>query len=73
MSGTIISDTSADEPINYEEAINHLLAEMNQANEKMERDQEEIERLKAETREILSRLKAHHRRLGQCTHDAPGN
>ncbi|HVF27320.1 MAG TPA: hypothetical protein VM943_03695 [Pyrinomonadaceae bacterium] len=58
MSGTIIPDATADEPLNYEEAINHLLDEMGQANEKMERGQEEIERLKAETREILARLKA---------------
>lgn len=57
MSKTIISDTAADEPLNYEEAINQLLVEMTQANEKMEHDQEEIERLKAETREILARLK----------------
>lgn len=58
MSKTITPDIAADEPINYEEAINRMLAEMKQANEKMERDQEEIDRLKAETREILARLKA---------------
>lgn len=58
MSGTSIPDTAANEPLDYEEAINHLFAEVRQANEKMERDQEEIERLKAETREILARLKA---------------
>ncbi len=58
MSRTIIPDTTADESINYEKAINQMLDEMRQANEKMERDQEEIERLKAETREILARLNA---------------
>ena len=58
MSKTITPDLTANETMNYEEAINHMLAEMNQANEKMERDQEEIEQLRAETREILARLKA---------------
>ncbi len=58
MSKTITPNVTADEAGNYEEAINQMLAEMRQANEKMEHDQEEIERLKAETREILARLKA---------------
>jgi hypothetical protein len=58
MSKTISSDVTADEAVNYEEAINQMLSEMKQANEKMDRDQEEIERLKVETREILARLKA---------------
>lgn len=58
MSKTITPDLTANETMNYEQAINHMFAEMNQANEKMERDQEEIERLRADTREILARLKA---------------
>ena len=58
MSKTITPDLTANETMNYEEAINHMLAEMNQANEKMERDQEEIEQLRAETRGILAGLKA---------------
>lgn len=58
MSKTITPELTADEARSYEEAINQMLAEMKQANEKMDRDQEEIERLKTETREILSRLKA---------------
>jgi len=58
MSKTVSPDTTADESGEYEEAINQMLAEVRQSNEKMDRDQEEIERLKAETREILSRLKA---------------
>lgn len=58
MSKTIAPDVITDETINYEEAINRMFAEMKRANEKMERDQEEIDRLKAETREILDRLKA---------------
>jgi hypothetical protein len=58
MSKTMTPDAAADENINYEEAVNQMLAEMEQANEKMARDQEEIDRLKTETREILARLKA---------------
>ncbi|MGI8565667.1 MAG: hypothetical protein ACR2LZ_04195 [Pyrinomonadaceae bacterium] len=58
MSGTIDPDTATDDTFNYEEAVGQMLDEIRQANEKMERDQEEIERLKAETREILARLKA---------------
>jgi hypothetical protein len=58
MSKTIITDAAADEAGGYEEAINRMLAEMKRANEKMDSDQQEIERLKAETREILARLKA---------------
>jgi hypothetical protein len=58
MSKTISPDVTTNEATNYEEAINQMLVEMKQANEKMDRDQEEIERLKAETREILARLKA---------------
>lgn len=58
MSKTITPDATADESGGYEEAISRMFVEIGQANEKMERDQEEIERLKAETREILARLKA---------------
>jgi hypothetical protein len=58
MSKTIMPDITADENFDYEEAVNQMLAEMKQVNEKMARDQEEIDRLKVETREILARLKA---------------
>jgi hypothetical protein len=58
MSKTLNPDVAANESINYEEAISQMFVEMKQANEKMTHDQEEIERLKAETREILERLKA---------------
>ncbi len=58
MSKSIAPDVAANESINYEEAINQMLVEIGQANEKMAHDQEEIERLKAETREILERLQA---------------
>ncbi len=58
MSKTMNPDVASNESINYEEAISQMFVEMKQANEKMTRDQEEIERLKVETREILERLKA---------------
>jgi hypothetical protein len=58
MSKTITPEVATDDAAAYEEAIVQMLAQMNQANEKMEQDQEEIDRLKAETREILTRLKA---------------
>ncbi|MDQ3754066.1 MAG: hypothetical protein M3371_04970 [Acidobacteriota bacterium] len=57
MSKTIIPEVTAEDVTNYEEAVNQMFAEMKRANEKMERDQEEIDRLKAETHEILDRLK----------------
>ncbi len=58
MSKTITPEVTTDEAADYEEAIAQMLAQMKQANEKMESDQEEIDRLKVETREILIRLKA---------------
>ena len=58
MSKTIAPDLPADENINYEEAVTQMLGEMKRTNEKMARDQEEIDQMKAETREILARLKA---------------
>lgn len=56
MSKTMTPDVAANEAVNYEEAINQMFAEMKRANEKMERDQAEIERLKKQTRETLARL-----------------
>ena len=58
MSKTATPDITDNQAIDYEEAVNQMLGEMKQAHEKMERDQEEIARLKAETHEILARLKA---------------
>ncbi len=58
MSKTLNPDVAAHESINYEEAIRQMFVEIEQANEKTALDQEEIERLKSETREILERLKA---------------
>lgn len=58
MSETLNPEVVADDVTSSEEAVNQMFAEMKRANEKMTRDQEEIERLKAETNEILARLKA---------------
>jgi phosphoglycolate phosphatase-like HAD superfamily hydrolase len=58
MSKTITPEVATDEAAAYEEAVAQMLAQMQQANEKMGQDQEEIDRLRTETREILARLKA---------------
>lgn len=58
MSKTMNPEVVADDVTNYEEAINQMFIEMKRANQKMARDQEEIDRLKVETSEILMRLKA---------------
>lgn len=58
MSETLNPEVVADDVTSSEEAVDQMFAEMKRANEKMTRDQEEIERLKAETNEILARLKA---------------
>ena len=55
MSETLNPEVVADDVTSSEEAVNQMFAEMTRANEKMTRDQEEIERLKAETNEILAR------------------
>lgn len=58
MSKTLTPDAAANEDTDYEQAVQQMFDEMRQANEKMDLDKEEIERVKAETREILTRLKA---------------
>ena len=58
MSKIVSPDLTANETEEYGEAINQMLAQMKHANEKMERDQEEIDRLRAETREIIEKLRA---------------
>jgi len=58
MSKTITPEATTDDAADYEEAVKQMLAQMKQANEKIGSDQEEIVRLKAETSEILARLKA---------------
>jgi peptidoglycan hydrolase CwlO-like protein len=58
MSKDITLEPTAEETADIEEAVKRLVAEIKRANEKMESDQCEIERLKARTRATLSRLKA---------------
>jgi methyl-accepting chemotaxis protein len=58
MSETLTPDLSTKAAENYEAAIEQMFSDMQKVNEKMGRDQEEIERLNAETREIIERLKA---------------
>lgn len=58
MSKTLNPEAVTDDSTSSEEIVNQMFAEMKRANEKMACDQEEIERLKAETNEILARLKA---------------
>ncbi|MCP9493049.1 MAG: hypothetical protein MSG64_01205 [Pyrinomonadaceae bacterium MAG19_C2-C3] len=58
MSKTITPDITADDDTDYEATVNEMFAEMKRANEKMMRDQDEIDKLNLETNEILARLKA---------------
>ena len=58
MSKEITLEPTAEEAADIEAAVKRLVAEIKRANEKMESDQREIERLKAHTRATLSRLKA---------------
>ncbi len=58
MSKDITLEPTAGEAADIEAAATALVAEMKRANEKMESDQQEIDRLKAQTRATLSKLKA---------------
>jgi peptidoglycan hydrolase CwlO-like protein len=58
MSKDIALEPTVKEAADIEEAVKNLVAEIKRANEKMESDQQEIDRLKARTRATLSRLKA---------------
>jgi predicted nucleic acid-binding Zn-ribbon protein len=58
MSKDIALEPTAEEATDIEEAVKKLVAEMKRANEKMESDQQEIDRMKAQTPATLSKLKA---------------
>ncbi|MCA1631424.1 MAG: hypothetical protein LC785_14370 [Acidobacteria bacterium] len=58
MSKDITLEPTEGEAADIEAAVEALVAEMKRANEKMESDQREIDRLKAQTRATLSKLKA---------------
>ena len=58
MSKDITLEPTAEEAAQIEAASKELLAEIKRANNQMTSDQQEIDRLKAETRAILAKLKA---------------
>ena len=58
MDNTIATEVSLKTPADYEAAIDQCLVEMQRLHEHMERDQEDIDRLRAETKAILAALKA---------------
>jgi hypothetical protein len=58
MEGKVLPQPTLKTAADYEAAIDQCLAEMQRLREKMDRDQADIDRLKAETRAILAKLKA---------------
>ena len=58
MEKTIKIEVPADEVVQIQTAIQECIAEMQRANERMKKDQAEIERLKAKTRAMLAELEA---------------
>jgi hypothetical protein len=57
MENTITTEVSLKTPSDYEAAIEQCLAEMQRLHEEMERDQEDIDRLRTETKALLAELK----------------
>jgi hypothetical protein len=57
MSKSLTADTPSEEA-EVKAAIEKMLAEVGREREKMQRDQEEIDRLKARTRAALAQLEA---------------
>lgn len=58
MDNPVMMDVNPDEAARIEAAIDECIAAMKIANLQMANDQAEIERLKAETRKMLTELKA---------------
>lgn len=58
MSGAKIIDSAADEPADYEHAVDECIEKIDHIRRQMAEDEIEINHLKAETREILTRLEA---------------
>ncbi len=58
MDKALTLELTAETAAELEEIVKELIAEMQRAGEKMKRDKEEIDRLKAETRAILKQLQA---------------
>ena len=58
MSEAKTIDSAADEPADYEHAVNEYIEKIDDIRREMAEDGKEINHLKAETREILTRLEA---------------
>jgi predicted nucleic acid-binding Zn-ribbon protein len=57
MAKSMTSQIDAEEAKQIETAVNECVAEMKQANQRMESRQLEIDKLKAETRAMLNRIR----------------
>jgi hypothetical protein len=58
MENTIATEISLKTRADYEAAIEQCLTEMQRLHAQMERDQEDIDRLRAETKALLAALQA---------------
>jgi hypothetical protein len=58
MENTSATEVALETPADYEAAIEQCLAEMQRLHEQIVRDQEDIDRLRAETKALLAELKA---------------
>ena len=58
MENTIATEVSLKTRADYQAAIEQYLTEMQRLHEQMERDQEDIDRLRAETKALLAALQA---------------
>jgi hypothetical protein len=58
MSKVTTFDPATDEPADYRDAVAKCIKRIDLLRSQMAEDQEEIDRLKSETKEILERLKA---------------
>lgn len=58
MSKADTFDSAADEPVDYKAAVGEYIQKIDRIQRQMVKDQKEIDRLRAETREILARLEA---------------
>lgn len=58
MSEANTFDSAADESTDYKSAVIEYLQKVDRIQQQMAEDQKEIDRLRAETREILARLEA---------------
>jgi hypothetical protein len=57
MAKTTVYEIDAEEAKRLEAAVNDCISQMQQANQRMERRQMEIDRLKADTRAMLNQIR----------------